>query len=189
MPQSGDIKTSVNTIDHSKWYLLDGRAVSALPADAFAAATLLGFNSLPDATDTVIGSGTGVIGTVVGDNEITLSNSNLPDIVVPAHTSSLSGGTGTVSGTSNTIGSGNVLVQGSGTYGTGYMLGPGAFGALSVQDGWAISSFGLRTSSTASKTVNVSGTVSIGANTVTGLSTPINITPRKLLVNTFIWLE
>ncbi|MBP1617594.1 MAG: hypothetical protein H6Q14_1421 [Bacteroidetes bacterium] len=56
----GDIKNSVRTIDHSGWYLLDGRAVSDLPANAQTAANNLGFtSSIPDATDRVLKTNSG----------------------------------------------------------------------------------------------------------------------------------
>ncbi|MBP1617595.1 MAG: hypothetical protein H6Q14_1422 [Bacteroidetes bacterium] len=57
---TGDIKRSIITADHNGWYLLDGRAVSDLPANAQAAANNLGFtSSIPDATDRVLKTNSG----------------------------------------------------------------------------------------------------------------------------------
>lgn len=80
---SGSIKESFKTADHNGWYLLDGRAVSSLPANIRAIAVSLGFSSnLPNAKDKVLKSKTGseVLGSTGGSNTLTITKDNLPNV-------------------------------------------------------------------------------------------------------------
>lgn len=81
--ESGTLKESFKTSDHNGWYLLDGRAVSGLPANIRSIAVALGFSTnLPDATNRVLKSKTGteVLGSVGGSNTLTITKNNLPNI-------------------------------------------------------------------------------------------------------------
>lgn len=80
---SGSIKESFKTADHSGWYLLDGRAVSSLPANIRSIAVSLGFSTnLPNAKDRVLKSKTGseVLGSTGGSNTLTITKDNLPNV-------------------------------------------------------------------------------------------------------------
>lgn len=93
----GDVINSFNATDHNGWYLLDGRAISSLPANIRTTAQSLGFNSnLPDARDRVLKAHTGseTLGSTGGANSITITKDNLPNINL----------SGTISGTAASAG-------------------------------------------------------------------------------------
>ncbi len=76
----GDVKHGYQSGDHSGWYLLDGRALTLLPAVAQANAGILGISgSLPDATGRFLGD-MGAMGSTGGSNSITLVQNNLPSV-------------------------------------------------------------------------------------------------------------
>ena len=79
----GDIKNSLETADHSGWFLLDGRNKSSLPVIAQNNATAIGVGlQLPNCADRFIKTTNGSEGMqqMAGSNTITLSQSNLPNI-------------------------------------------------------------------------------------------------------------
>lgn len=79
----GDIKYGVQTVDHSGWYILNGRNTSSLSNNARSAANTLGFNStLPNANNRVLKHpGTGEnIGDTGGQVNTTLTRANLPNV-------------------------------------------------------------------------------------------------------------
>ena len=81
----GDIQYSARSVDHEGWYLLDGRSIASLSANAQSAAASLGLaGNLFDASDKTLKakSTTESIGTVGGNNSFTISQSNLPNIVL-----------------------------------------------------------------------------------------------------------
>jgi len=82
----GDIKHGIQDADHSGWYILDGRAINTLPANAQSAAAALGLTgNLPDATDRFLkqqGSGEFLLDQG-GNSEIAIARTNLPDISFP----------------------------------------------------------------------------------------------------------
>ncbi|WP_157811747.1 hypothetical protein [Tenacibaculum sp. SZ-18] len=79
----GDIKYGIQTNDHNGWYLLNGRNISTLSSNARTTAISLGFTStLPNATNRVLkhpNSGENV-GELGGQEQITLSRANLPNL-------------------------------------------------------------------------------------------------------------
>ena len=80
--RGGDIMQSFQSADHDGWYLLDGRAVSALPALARTAAATLGFtSSLPDSRDRVLKakSASEALVATGGANSISINKANLPN--------------------------------------------------------------------------------------------------------------
>lgn len=96
----GDVVNSFRTADHDGWYLLDGRAITSLSANAQAIATSLGFTAnLPNATDRVLKAKTGTeaLGSTGGANSQTIAQVNLPNVTM----------TGTMIGTSSSEGSHN----------------------------------------------------------------------------------
>ncbi|MBF0576313.1 hypothetical protein [Dysgonomonas sp. GY617] len=79
----GRVKNSFQTSDHDGWYLLDGRAITAFPANVQTAAKSLGFaTALPDSRDRVLKSKTGAetLGSIGGSNVKTITRENLPNI-------------------------------------------------------------------------------------------------------------
>lgn len=77
----GDIKCGIQTADHYGWYLMDGRALTSLPASAQANAAALGLaGSLPDASDRVIKTKTGAeaLLSTGGTGAYTLTQANMP---------------------------------------------------------------------------------------------------------------
>ena len=76
----GDIKPSYSTADHDGWYLLDGRAITSLPAAAQNnASAILGITtSLPDATNRYSIGTTAAPGSITGSNTITITRANFP---------------------------------------------------------------------------------------------------------------
>lgn len=91
LPTNGDLKYGFQPADHDGWYLLNGRAVSALPLIAQNSAAQLGYPTiLPNAADRFLKTQTGVetIGAVGGANTFTLSRANLPNINLTGTTNS-----------------------------------------------------------------------------------------------------
>ena len=90
----GDIKQSILTEDHNGWYLMDGRSIATLPANASANALLTGFAvNLPNASDKFLKGKSGVEAMAAsgGSNTRNLTQANLPNV--------------TFTGTANTAGS------------------------------------------------------------------------------------
>lgn len=79
----GDIKHSLNTNDHLGWYKLDGRLISTLPSLAENNAISLGFlTNLPNTEDRILKGKTNLetIGSIGGNNSISLTQANLPNV-------------------------------------------------------------------------------------------------------------
>ncbi|CAL2075424.1 hypothetical protein [Tenacibaculum sp. 190524A05c] len=79
----GDVKYGAQTGDHSGWYILNGRSITSLPANAQTAANSLGFTgTLPNATNRVLKHpNTGQnIGDTGGQVNTTLTQANLPNV-------------------------------------------------------------------------------------------------------------
>jgi hypothetical protein len=81
MATVGDVKTGIQSADHSGWVKLNGRSINLLTTSQIDVAKSLGFTStLPDATDAYPVQKTGTLGVVSGSNLTTLSQSNLPNV-------------------------------------------------------------------------------------------------------------
>jgi len=79
----GDVKPSLRAMDHSGWYLMNGRELDDLPTSVHNRAYDLGFLvCLPDCTDCVLGSHQSGLGIHVGSNVTTLQPQNLPDVAL-----------------------------------------------------------------------------------------------------------
>ena len=79
----GDLKTGFSNSDHDGWYILDGRRINSLPANARSAASTLGLSGrLPNAQDAVLkqNNGSQNLGDTGGSNQITLTQANLPNV-------------------------------------------------------------------------------------------------------------
>lgn len=178
---TGDIKNSVRVTDHNGWYLLDGRAVSTLPASAQTAATALGFTAnIPDATDRLLKT-KGVsetIGAIGGANTLSIAQTNLPNVNF----------TGTISGTAEDAGNhvhaapgGNFLLGGV----TWYNNGSGNYDGNGTGAAWGgIGAYGT-TQWGGSHHHTISGTTSVNTG---GNGTSLDNRSPYLVVNAFIYL-
>ncbi len=162
----GDVKHGFQSGDHNGWYLLDGRAISTLSANAQAAAISLGFSSnLPNATNRVLKANSGVetLGAQAGSNTLTLNSNNIPQLL----------------GTTNSTGDHNHGFNDTRT----------EFASASVRSGNNYPSFPYATnytddSESTQNSGNHSHTVTIGNSSPTSL----NITPSSIVTNVFIYL-
>lgn len=77
----GDIKSGLQTTDHSGWVLLDGRATQELSAGQQARAAALGWPSnLPNATEAVLMQTGAALGSVAGSMSRTIAQNQLPNV-------------------------------------------------------------------------------------------------------------
>jgi len=84
----GDIQYSYLPADYEGWYLLNGRALTTLPASVQSRANALGIaGNLPNATGRYIKQGTP--GTLSGASSVVLSQANLPNFVLSGNTTTL----------------------------------------------------------------------------------------------------
>ena len=78
----GDVDSTVLTADHSGWYLMDGRAISTLPAGAQAGAAELGWvGNIPIVADKALRR-EGILASTGGNATTTLIRDNLPNDVI-----------------------------------------------------------------------------------------------------------
>lgn len=86
----GDIKTGIQPADHSGWVKLDGRAKSTLTTSQQTAATALGIgNNLPNANNAYLVQNGGILGAITGTNTKTISRANLPNVQITTTTTGL----------------------------------------------------------------------------------------------------
>ena len=175
----GDIKQGMENGDHGGWIKLDGRLKSSLTASQQATATSLGIGtSLPDASNSFLVQNGNALGTVSGSNSKTIVQANLPNIT-------LTGGTAASAGDHNHAVSirtndGGYPVSAPSAFHYGGGTGPGSQQATSDRGGTSTSNSGL--------------IVNAGAHTHTvsiplgGSGTALDITPKSLSVNTYIYL-
>lgn len=77
----GDIKTGLQTVDHNGWIKLDGRLKSTLTASQQTQANLLGIGTnLPDANNAVLMQTGSILGSVAGENSKIIAQNNLPNV-------------------------------------------------------------------------------------------------------------
>jgi len=171
----GDIKHSLETADHKGWYLLDGRNVSSLPNIAQYNATAVGVGTnLPNVSDKFIktNNGSESQGAIAGNNMITLTQANLPNI--------------TYTSTTDTNGNHNH------SYTDSYN-GPKTLGlATNVLPLVPLISETVGSNDTLPGNLHTSEDNGNHSHTVTvpsgGSGTPINGTPQHIVTNVFIYL-
>jgi len=202
----GDVKHGYQSGDHNGWYLLDGRLLTLLPANAQTNAATLGITiNLPNATNRFLAD-IGAVGSTGGASTITISQANLPSVnftgtaasggthnhtVDPASVSSSSNGAHQHDLTSTANDLNNASSQG---WPAG---GHNGFRTTDRQELTIVAAQNLVHSAGAhTHTVDVASTTSSsdGAHTHTvtvssgGSGTAVNITNPYLSVNTFIYL-
>ncbi|WP_415328198.1 hypothetical protein [Chryseobacterium sp. MMS23-Vi53] len=177
----GDIKNSVKTADHDGWYLLNGRSVSTLPVAAQNYAATLGYTDiLPDATDRMLKtrSGTEMLGSEGGENSLTLTRSNLPNISMVGVINGVAENGGAHS---HAAGQGGFLLGGTtvGNNGTGNYQGNG------TPTSWGGVGILANTASGGAHTHSLSGTATVPTG---GTGAALDNRSAYLVVNTFIYL-
>lgn len=178
---AGDIKNSVRANDHNGWYLLNGRDVSTLSAQAQAQAKTLGFTEiLPDATDRVLKTrrGSEMLGSEGGENEIVLKRSNLPNINFVGIVSGIAESGG---GHVHAAGQGGFLLGGTsvGNTGNGEYAGngsPSSWGGVGVLG---------NTATAGAHTHSLAGIATVASG---GEGNSLDNRSAYLVVNTFIYL-
>lgn len=159
----GDIKSGMQSTDHTGWIKLDGRLKSTLASSQQIAATNLGIGTnLPDATNAFLVQNGGTIGSVNGTNTKMIAQTNLPNV-------SLNGSTTSDPGHTHTF----PFVT---TLNASWGIGGGSAG-FNVAGNTTTSSSGAHAHSLTTTSLN--GGVTQSA---------LDITPKTLSVNTFIYL-
>lgn len=207
MPSSqnsiGDVKTGMQVNDHNGWVRLDGRLKSSLTASQQLQANLLGIgDNLPNATNAVLMQSSGTLGSVTGSMSRTIAQTNLPNV-------SFNGTAATAGDHSHSVDPPNTATEWNGNH--SHSIGRRSNsdnGAFDTGDGrrWENSAsttdrayFGEFQTSAAGNhnhTMNIapfnsassgshSHTVSVSSG---GSGAALDITPKSLSVNTFIYL-
>jgi hypothetical protein len=192
----GDIKTGIQSADHNGWVKLNGRVLSSLSSTQQAQATALGLSAnLPDATDAVLIQSTGSLGTVTGSMSRTIAQNQLPNI---APTISVDNTTATMQNAGNHQHSISVVSSTIGGYAAGN---PNAFkkdmaptteanADLTDRGGGSLVNTGIIGSAgDHNHTMNAHNHTATSSSINGGVTQQtIDITPRRLVVNTFIYL-
>jgi hypothetical protein len=193
----GDIKTGIQSADHNGWVKLNGRVLSSLSSTQQAQAIALGLGAnLPDATDAVLVQSTGSLGTVTGSMSRTIEQNQLPNI---APTISVDNTIATMQSDGAHVHPVNIVPSSTGGY--------AVYNPVAIKTGMApttendadITDRGNNSSYVTTGIIGSEGnhTHVINAHNHTATSTSINggvsqqtidITPRRLVVNTFIYL-
>ena len=170
----GDIKQSFRITDHDGWVKLDGRLKTNLTSSQQSQATSLGIGiSLPDATNAVLVQNGTIPGTVTGSNERTIAQNQLPNITLSGTSSSSGSHTHSIAVNDNgviAVSTGNVTAMKE-AY-SNWTSGPATYNANVIGSGGGNHSHTFTTSS-------MNGNVT---------QQNLDITPKSLSVNTFIYL-
>lgn len=169
----GDVKTGFQAADHNGWIKLNGRAKSTLSASQQTQANALGIGSnLPNADNAFLVQNGRALGDVFGANTKTIAQSNLPNVTLGGTTTSDGSHTHTINVNSN-----NVTLVSNGTV-AAMAEGNSNWTAGNTQyNASVISTAGNHTHSLTTSSMN--GNVT---------QTTLDITPKSLSINTFIYL-
>jgi len=167
----GDIKQALQPADHEGWIKLDGRAVNTLTATQQARADALGFSpNLPDATNAYLVQNGAAAGSISGTNSRMLARNQLPDNTL------------VFSGTTNSAGNHMHSYVDRGSSGvniTAASVGVVTAVADNASDEFNTPAAGAHTHTFSGATESLNGNVT---------QQSLNITPRSLSVNTFVYL-
>jgi hypothetical protein len=194
----GDIKTGIQSGDHSGWIKLDGRALSTLSTTQRSQASALGIStSLPDATDAVLVQSSGSLGSVTGSMSRTLTQNQLPNI---APTITVDKTIATMQNAGSHQHAVSVVSSSIGGYAAGNPtsfkkdVSPSpmneTYADLTDRGGGTLVNTGIIGSAgDHNHTINTHGHSATSSSINGGVTQQvIDITPRKLVVNTFIYL-
>lgn len=201
----GDVKSGFQPNDHSGWIKLDGRAVNTLNANQQAVAISLGFTTnLPDASSAYLVQNGASMGSVAGANTTTLTQANLPNVTFNG--SAASAGSHSHTGTTSTNGSHTHSINDPGHSHSQWTVNDDFNNSGGNPPGFTGDSAGSRTwnninASTTGISINSNGNHNHTFTTSTdgdhthsvsvasgGTATPINIAPKSLTVNMFVYL-
>lgn len=205
MASAGDVKSGVQSADHSGWILLDGRALSTLSANQQAVAITLGFSgNLPNANNAYLVQNGSTMASVSGSNTVTLTHANLPNVNFTGTTASAGDHTHSVDPAPvYTSTNGN---HSHGSNANGNNIGLAYKDCYGTPSGIDFSCGEINNFVTMALSIYAAGdhnhTVDIPATNSTlngshthnvsvssgGSNTPINIAPKSLSVNMFIYL-
>lgn len=161
----GDVKTGFQTGDHNGWIKLDGRLKSTLTSSQQTQATAVGIGTnLPNATDAFLVQNGTTLGSVSGSNDKTIAQANLPNVTLAGSTNSTGSHTHTIS-----------------------------FSSTAQNLAWSTSTGGVAgwnqsTNETTSSNGSHSHTITTSSLNGGVTQTTLNITPKSLSINTFIYL-
>lgn len=174
----GDIKQSLKNTDHSGWIHLNGRTISSLSITQEMQAIALGFTgNLPNANDAFLVQNNNPLGSVTSSNHKTISQANLPDIEFKGDTNLTSTGDQWLSKVQNFPGeSGYNSVTITKTRGSSGLF------SSKITNGYDDDPNEM--TSTYTETDH-SHAISINSG---GGNVALNVTPKSLSVNTFIYL-
>ncbi len=195
----GDIKTGVQSADHNGWVKLDGRALSTLTSSQQTQASALGIiSNLPDATNAVLMQTSGTLGNVTGSMSRTIAQNELPNVTPSI---SVSNTTATMQSAGDHNHPINVVPNSTGGFSNGN---PYAFKTGMSPNPINETYSDITDRGTGSSYINTGIIGSAGSHThvmdahshsatsssINGGVTQqaIDITPRRLVVNTFIYL-
>jgi hypothetical protein len=180
----GDVKSGFQIADHNGWLILNGRGIETLTPNQQIAAQGLGFaNNIPDALNSIpLQNMAGSMGTLTGSMSRTLTQENLPNVTL----------TSGPAGEHNHTFQSNINDQGVQNFNE-ILAGFGG-----TDPGSVYPAIKWRGSATIANTAN-NGTVINGyacdgaidhSHTVSlgGSSTPVDITPKAMTVNMFVYL-
>jgi hypothetical protein len=176
----GDIKNSILTADHQGWIKLDGRAVTAFTTTQRAQLNTLGFTTnIPNATNTVLMQSAQPVGTVSGSMQKNITQANLPNINFPTATTSTAGNHS----------HGNNASGAPGNYGLIFRSSPGQNNTVRDTDSGGSGSEPNITGTPGALAIYNAGdhnhTVTVSSG---GSNTPLDVTPRTLSVNVFMYV-
>jgi hypothetical protein len=185
----GDVKTALQGADHEGWIKLDGRAISTLTTTQQARAIALGISTnLPDATDSYLVQNGATLGSVSGSNTKTITQSNLPNVNLTAAGVSAGTPTGTISsGGAHTHGFDVWDITTAGTLYNGIQrISANGFSQTTIPGN---ANQGVQSGGAHNHTFTGSA---LGAHShsvpLGGSGTALDITPKSLSVNTFVYL-
>lgn len=201
----GDVKSGFQNSDHSGWIKLDGRAITSLNLNQRTVAISMGFTTnLPDATSSYLVQNNNTIGSVSGSNTTTLTQANLPNVNFIG--TAASNGNHSHTGTTSTNGSHTHSINDPGHSHSQWTVNDDFNNSGGTPPGFTGDSAGSRTwyninDSTTGISIISNGnhnhtftTTTDGAHTHSvsvasgGTATPINIAPKSLTVNMFVYL-
>lgn len=197
--QYGDVKTGMQVNDHNGWVRLDGRLKSSLTASQQQQANVLGIgDNLPNATNAVLMQSSGTLGSVTGSMSRTLVQNQLPNI---SPNITINGTIATMQDAGSHEHSIRVVPNATGGYAS-FGAGPLAFKSGMAPTTEADADTTDRTANASYVTTGIIGSAgthshSINTHSHTATSSSINgdvtqqsidITPQRLIVNTFIYL-
>jgi hypothetical protein len=169
----GDMRYSSVTTDHDGWYLLNGRTLTTLPANAQTRAASLGITgTLPNAANKYMKQGTP--GATTGAGSVVLTQANMPAFTLSANTTFASHSHALNSPGFTVLRATDILQDPAGTANSYQLAGGAGPNSINTNQTYTSTAEGAH-----------SHTVTIPTG---GTATPITLAPNYIQVNYFIYL-